>query len=63
MVQRQPQLPSMNIVTQRITRNRIAEALLKGKTEGHAWKSAMYLKPQDVRTWAHPEEVESALPH
>jgi len=35
MVQRQPQLPSMNIVTQRITRNRIAEALLKGKTEGH----------------------------
>jgi len=33
--QRQPQLPSMNIVTQRITRNRIAEALLTGKTEGY----------------------------
>jgi hypothetical protein len=28
------------------------------KIEGHAWKSAMYLKPQDLRTWAHPEEVE-----
>lgn len=33
--QRQPQLPSMNIVTQRITRNRIAEALLTGKAEGY----------------------------
>lgn len=33
--QRQPQLPSMNIVTQRITRNRIADALLAGKAEGY----------------------------
>lgn len=33
--QRQPQLPSMNTVAQKITRNRIPEALLEGKTEAH----------------------------
>lgn len=35
LYQRQPQLPSMNIVTQRITRNRIAHAILDGRAEGH----------------------------
>jgi molybdopterin guanine dinucleotide-containing S/N-oxide reductase-like protein len=35
LYQRQPQLPSMNVVTQRITRNRIASAILEGKAEGH----------------------------
>ena len=24
----------------------------------HSWKSEAYLKPQDLRTWAHPEDVE-----
>ena len=24
----------------------------------HSWKTEMYLKPQDLRTWAHPEDVE-----
>lgn len=33
--QRQPQLPSINSVAQRITRNRIPEAILEGKAEGH----------------------------
>ena len=35
LYQRQPQLPSMNVVAQRITRNRIAEAILDGETHGH----------------------------
>ncbi len=26
--------------------------------EQHQWKQEAYLKPQDVRTWAHPEDVE-----
>lgn len=26
--------------------------------ENHLWKSEAYLKPQDIRQWAHPEEVE-----
>jgi len=33
--QRQPQLPSINTVAQKITRNRIPEALLEGRTEAH----------------------------
>ena len=35
LYQRQPQLPSMNVVAQRITRNRIAEAILDGEAHGH----------------------------
>ena len=35
LYQRQPQLPSINVVTQRITRNRIASAILDGYAEGH----------------------------
>ncbi len=34
------------------------DAIPQNKVESHAWKTTMYLKPQDVRTWAHPEEVE-----
>jgi hypothetical protein len=30
----------------------------KDKMDVHQWKQEGYLKPQDVRTWAHPEEVE-----
>ncbi|MBB5031160.1 right-handed parallel beta-helix repeat-containing protein [Prosthecobacter vanneervenii] len=29
-----------------------------GAPEGHLWKRTLYVKPEDVRTWAHPEEVE-----
>lgn len=29
-----------------------------GKVEGHGWNTELYLHPQDVRRWAHPEEVE-----
>lgn len=28
------------------------------KIEGHGWNTELYLHPQDVRHWAHPEEVE-----
>ncbi|MFZ4763712.1 MAG: right-handed parallel beta-helix repeat-containing protein, partial [Roseimicrobium sp.] len=26
--------------------------------EGHDWKRMLYVKPQDIRQWAHPEDVE-----
>ncbi|MBL9180110.1 MAG: right-handed parallel beta-helix repeat-containing protein [Verrucomicrobiaceae bacterium] len=29
-----------------------------GAPEGHLWKRTLYVKPEDVRKWAHPEEVE-----
>ena len=29
-----------------------------GAREGHQWKRTMYVKPGDVRQWAHPEDVE-----
>lgn len=29
-----------------------------GAPEGHLWKRTLFVKPQDVRTWAHPEDVE-----
>ncbi|MES2594864.1 MAG: right-handed parallel beta-helix repeat-containing protein [Verrucomicrobiota bacterium] len=29
-----------------------------GAPEGHLWKRTMYVKAQDVRKWAHPEDVE-----
>ncbi|MCB1279306.1 right-handed parallel beta-helix repeat-containing protein [Prosthecobacter sp.] len=29
-----------------------------GAPEGHLWKRTLYVKPEDVRTWAHPEDVE-----
>lgn len=34
------------------------DAISKDKVETHQWKSEMYVKPQDMRQWAHPEEVE-----
>lgn len=30
----------------------------KGAPDAHLWKRTLYVKPQDVRKWAHPEEVE-----
>ncbi len=29
-----------------------------GAPEGHLWKRTMYVKAQDLRKWAHPEDVE-----
>ncbi|MCX6856265.1 MAG: right-handed parallel beta-helix repeat-containing protein, partial [Verrucomicrobia bacterium] len=29
-----------------------------GAPEGHLWKRTMYVKPADLRSWAHPEDVE-----
>lgn len=29
-----------------------------GAPEGHLWKRTMYVKAQDLRQWAHPEDVE-----
>ncbi len=29
-----------------------------GPPEGHQWKRTLYVKAQDMRKWAHPEEVE-----
>lgn len=29
-----------------------------GAPEGHLWKRTLFVKPEDVRTWAHPEDVE-----
>lgn len=29
-----------------------------GAPEGHQWKKTLYVKAADVRTWAHPEDVE-----
>lgn len=30
----------------------------KAVVEQHQWKNELYVKPQDLRTWAHPEDVE-----
>lgn len=30
----------------------------KAVIEQHPWKNELYVKPQDLRTWAHPEDVE-----
>ncbi len=29
-----------------------------GAPDGHLWKRTLYVKPEDVRKWAHPEDVE-----
>ncbi|HBJ87240.1 MAG TPA: hypothetical protein DDZ88_25975 [Verrucomicrobiales bacterium] len=29
-----------------------------GAPEGHNWKRTLYVKPEDMRKWAHPEDVE-----
>ena len=29
-----------------------------GAPEGHDWNTTLYLKPTDIRKWAHPEDVE-----
>jgi hypothetical protein len=29
-----------------------------GAPEGHLWKRTLFVKPEDVRKWAHPEDVE-----
>ncbi|MCB1211017.1 MAG: right-handed parallel beta-helix repeat-containing protein [Verrucomicrobiales bacterium] len=29
-----------------------------GAPEGHQWYTTLYVKPQDLRQWAHPEDVE-----
>jgi len=29
-----------------------------GSPEGHLWKRTLFVKPEDVRQWAHPEDVE-----
>lgn len=29
-----------------------------GAPEGHDWNTTLYLKPGDIRKWAHPEDVE-----
>ena len=29
-----------------------------GAPEGHLWKRTLFVKPEDVRRWAHPEDVE-----
>jgi hypothetical protein len=34
------------------------EDIPKTALEKHSWKTELYVKPQDLRTWAHPEEVE-----
>ncbi len=36
----------------------VAEFPPAGAPEGHLWKRTMYVKPEDLRTWAHPEDVE-----
>ncbi|MBN8421869.1 MAG: right-handed parallel beta-helix repeat-containing protein [Verrucomicrobia bacterium] len=36
----------------------VAEFPPSGAPEGHLWKRTLYVKPEDVRTWAHPEDVE-----
>lgn len=36
----------------------VAEFPPAGAPEGHLWKRTLYVKPEDVRTWAHPEDVE-----
>ena len=29
-----------------------------GAPQGHLWKRTLYVKPEDVRKWSHPEDVE-----
>jgi hypothetical protein len=29
-----------------------------GAPDGHQWKRTLFVKPEDVRTWAHPEDVQ-----
>ena len=36
----------------------VAEFPPGGAPEGHLWKRTLYVKPEDVRKWAHPEDVE-----
>jgi hypothetical protein len=36
----------------------VAEFPPAGAPEGHLWKRTLYVKPEDVRKWAHPEDVE-----
>ncbi len=36
----------------------VAEFPPAGAPEGHLWKRTLFVKPEDVRTWAHPEDVE-----
>lgn len=36
----------------------VAEFPPAGAPEGHLWKRTLYVKPEDVRQWAHPEDVE-----
>ncbi|CAN5855642.1 hypothetical protein BH11VER1_BH11VER1_19370 [soil metagenome] len=34
------------------------DAIPKDKIESHSWKRELYIKPQDVRKWEHPEDGE-----
>lgn len=34
------------------------DAIPPKEMDAHQWKSEMYVNPKDVRTWAHPEDVE-----
>ncbi len=36
----------------------VAEFPPAGAPEGHLWKRTLFVKPEDVRKWAHPEDVE-----
>lgn len=36
----------------------VAEFPPAGAPEGHQWKQNLYVKPADIRKWAHPEDVE-----
>lgn len=36
----------------------VAEFPPAGAPEGHQWKRSLYVKPEDVRKWEHPEDVE-----
>lgn len=36
----------------------VAEFPPEGAPEGHQWKRNLYVKPSDIRQWAHPEDVE-----
>ncbi|MDB6073843.1 MAG: hypothetical protein JWO89_1483, partial [Verrucomicrobiaceae bacterium] len=36
----------------------IVDSIPKKDIDTHVWKSEMYVKPQDLRTWTHPEDVE-----
>ena len=36
----------------------VAEFPPAGAPEGHQWKRSLYVEPEDVRKWEHPEDVE-----